>query len=83
VALGCNDDVAGLQVAMDDALFVRLFERGSDLAAQRQHFYGGKGTRLQSLRERVAGHILYDEIVRAALLADIIDSSDVGVVKLG
>jgi hypothetical protein len=31
----------------------------------------------------VAGHIFYDEIVRAGLLANVIDSSDVGMVELG
>ena len=54
-------DVGGLEVAMDDAAFVRLFKGLGDLLRDRDGLIDGNRTAPQSLREVFAFDELQDE----------------------
>ena len=54
-AVGPDLDVRGLEIAMDDALLVRGFERVGDLPRDRQRFVDRASRHADSLRQIVAG----------------------------
>ncbi len=72
-------DVAGLQVAVDDPLAVRLVERVGDLRAVAQHLLGRQRALRQARRERLAFEKLHDQVVDLALASDVVKSADVRV----
>ena len=79
VALRRDDDVVGLDVAVDDAVGVRVGERVGDLdgeidrAPRVQRPAGDGGL------QRLAGHELEDEKQLALILADLVERGDVRV----
>jgi hypothetical protein len=73
-----DEDVVGLEVAVDDALHVRARERAQD----RDHDLHRAGVRqalavLGQVGERLAAQELEHDVRRAAVLADLVDHDDV------
>ena len=62
-------DVRGLQIAMDDALLMRGFERLADLARDRQRFLERNRTTRDPIGERVALDQFEDERVTSSPLS--------------
>ena len=79
-----DEDVAGLHVAVDDAVAVGEAERGGDV---RGDLGGAPGVQralgADDLREAAALDVLHDDEVGAVLLAPVVDGHDVGVVEVG
>ncbi len=68
---------------MDDAVFVRLLERGSNLQADGNPFLFRQGTFAQALTECFAGNVLHDEEIDSVLVIEVVDRSNVWMVELG
>ncbi len=81
VAVGVEPDVAGLEVAVDDAATVGVLERQAHLLGDPHRLVGGDAV-LLGLREQIldgaAGAVLADDERRASLIAGIEDGDDVG-----
>ena len=75
-ALG-QHDVAGLQVAVDDAGAMRLVERRRDLDRDLQRLVERQRALRQPVGQRLAFEVLHDEKRRALLLADVVERADV------
>jgi hypothetical protein len=73
-----QDDVAGLQVAVDDALLVRGLERLRHLERDRARSRLGQRSGLEQPRERVPGHVLEHEEVDAIVRIEVEQRGDVG-----
>ena len=80
-AVGADLDVRGLQVAMDDALLVRRFQRVGDLLRDGERV----GQRYWSTRDQhgevVAFDELHDQRANAARVLEAVDVRDVGMVQ--
>ena len=74
-----DDDVAGLQVAMDHALGVRGGQRIDDLHRITQGLIERQRTSFDDLRERLALDVLHHQVIRA----DIVQRADVGMIERG
>jgi hypothetical protein len=79
VAVFGEEDVLGLEVAMDDPLVVSGGEAVGDLAGDLEGAPERKCALLQWDPERLAFEQLRDGVADAALLADVVESEDVGV----
>ena len=64
-AVGADLDVRGLQIAMDDAVFVRHFECRGDLFGDGERFVEGNWAAYDPLREVFALDQFHDERVNA------------------
>ena len=73
----------GFQITMDDVLVVRSFERLGNLSSQFKSLFNRQRTSRQPVRERLAINQLHDEELRAALLVESVDGSDVWVIERG
>ena len=76
---GLDLDVARLQIAVDDALLVRGFERIGDLARDGERLLERNRALLDPLGERLALDQLHDQVVRA----DVEQRADIGMVQRG
>jgi hypothetical protein len=84
-------DVGRLQIAMDDVLLVRRFERVGDLSCDRQGFYwyaaGPRPRGLRRLRNAVGEGRALDELhherLHARRLFEPVDGGDVRVIQRG
>jgi len=74
---------SGLEVAMDDALVVGFFEGLCDLQGDGGGFRRGQRTGAQFGCEGFASDQLHDDVVGAIVLDDVVDGSDVGMIKAG
>ena len=81
VPSGADFDVRGLQIAMDDPLLVRRFERLGDLFRDRQRFVERDGTAHDSLGEILARDQFHDKSVHPAGFFKAVDVGDVRVVQ--
>ena len=82
-ALRRHLDVGRLEVAVDDALRVRGFERLGDLPEDGDDVLGGHRSALEALGEVLTGHQLHlDEGAIAAVL-EAVQRGDVGVIERG
>ena len=75
-------DVAGLQIAMDDSLPVRLVERVGDLDGEAQRLVERKPASAEPFGERLAFEQLHDEVFGLAVVADVVEGADVRVGEL-
>jgi hypothetical protein len=81
---GRDQDVAGLDVAVHDAVAVCEPQRGGDIGG-----HIGRPFRLQAafgaedVGQAAAVHELHHDVVRLRLLAPVVDAHDVGVVQVG
>ena len=83
-ALGVDDHVVRLDVAVDDAVAVRVAERGEDLARVRDRDgHRAEPARADQLLERPPLDVLHDDVVGAVRLASIEDGDDVRVREAG
>jgi hypothetical protein len=76
-------DVRGLQVAMDDPLFVRRFERFGNLPRDRQRLGQRDGAAREPLRQVLALDQFHDERDRAVALFEAVNRADVGMIQRG
>ena len=66
VAVGGDQDVRGLEVAVDDEVLVRVLHRLADLAEQRQPRVDVEAAARRNTGDRLPFDVLHDE-VRAAV----------------
>ena len=81
-ALGVDEDVVGLQVAMDDAALMREADTGEDLPDD-LHRLGRRQPALDQVLERCAIDVLHRDPVAALVLAAVVDRDDVRVLEAG
>ena len=81
--VGGQHDVARLQVAMKDAVPVRVLERVGDRRAEVEHGVERQRARREARLERAAGHVLHDQEVVAVLGIEVEDGGDAGVGEPG
>ena len=75
--------VSRLQVPMDDALPVGLFERVRDLNAKAEHWLSGSGPRTRRADSVSPSRDSMHQIVGVVLAADVVQRADVRVVQRG
>jgi hypothetical protein len=78
-AIGAELDVAGFEIAVDDAFFVGGFEGVGDLAGDVEGFVAGDGALAKALGERGAFDEFHDEVVGA----DVVEVADVRMIEGG
>ena len=84
VAVAVEEDVGGLDVAVDHAAAVRVREPAPDLEEDGANHGDGEDARgLQHDVERPAVHVLHHEEVEVVELPDGVDGDDVGVAQVG
>ena len=76
-----EEEVAGLDVAVDEACGVRVLEAGADLHSEVDDASPGRAAPrpVELVRERAAVHVLHDDVRVAVVLARVVDLDDVGV----
>ena len=74
-------DVAGLEVAVDDAGAVRAVERVGDLRADAQHVGERQRPAREARGQRLALDQLHHQVVGVALAADVVQRADVRMVE--
>ena len=82
-ASGRQHDVGGFQIAMDDAVAVRVGERIGNLNRVAQDLVQGQCAASDPLGQRFALEILHDDELDAVLLTDVIQGTDVRMIDLG
>ena len=80
-AFGCDLDVGGLQIAMDDAAIVRRLERFGDLPSDRNDLADRQRTGGQAFGECRPLDELEHERGDVSALLDAIDRADVGMIQ--
>ncbi len=80
--LRTDDDVGGLEIAMDDAPLVRMRQRARDLRAVPKYGFDGQAVERQHLGERTAVHVLHRDEHAAAGIADLVDGADVRMIEV-
>ena len=83
VPSGAHLDVRGLQIAVNDALLVRGFERLGDLLRDGQRFVERNRAARDALREIVALDELHHERGDAAAFFEAVDRGDVRMIQRG
>ena len=76
-----NENVGGLDVAMDDALGVGGVECIGNLDAEVEDGIGFEGAPFDAMFERVAFEKLHGDEVAAVVIPDVVDGADVGMVQ--
>ena len=76
-------DVAGFQIAVGDALAMRLVQRIGNLDCELQHLLDRQRASLQSLRERLAFDIFHHQKIDVVLVAGIEKRADVRMIQAG
>jgi hypothetical protein len=83
VVVGVEEDVAGFDVAVDDAFAVGGVEGGGDLAQDARGFGDGECAAAQAVYEGAAGHEAHDVIELFVVFAEVVDGDDGGVFEGG
>src|SRR5439155_3765721 len=78
-----QQDVARLEVAVDDALGVGVVGRGGDAGGQGGGRGGRPGGAVEALGEAAAGAVLHREVRPAGVLAGLVDGGDGRVLQPG
>ncbi len=81
--MGGDEDVGGLDVAVDDAGLVGGGERVGDLGTDLEQPLGGERLAGELLLQGLALHQLHDQKGRALVLADVVQRADVRMVQSG
>jgi hypothetical protein len=76
-----DEDVRGLDIAMDDALRMRRHQRLGDLQRQAEHGFRFQPRGCEQFGERAPFERLHDDEVRAFVLVDVVDRADVRMVE--
>ena len=82
-ALGRDDDVGGLEIAVHDAALVRLLERRRHVAAECRDLLLRQRAAGDVLRQRLARHVPHDQEVDPVAAVEIVNRGDVRVVQPG
>ena len=72
-----DHDVGRFQIAMNDALAVRLHQRSHDLRSVGERRLHGKRSAFEPGRDRLALHQFHDEVIRP----NIVERADVGMIQ--
>jgi len=83
VAARGDENIGGLDIAMQDALGVGGVERVSDVDADVQQAVEFQRRTVDQVFERGAFHELHNQECAAIFFADIVDSADIGVIQRG
>ena len=83
LTVGRQRHVARLEVAMEDAVPVRVLERIGDGRAEVEHSIDAAAARREPRLERAAGHVLHDQEVVPVLGIEVEDGGDAGVRETG
>ena len=84
VAAWADEDVGGLDIAVNDACAVRRIQRVGDFDAERQHrVHVQTAMAGDALLQRAALQILHGDEGAAVLLADVMNGADVGMIQGG
>ena len=75
-----HKNVGGLDVAVDDSLGVRSFERPADVDGQFEQMVGGKRPAQDALAQRHPFQQLHHNEVLPILMADLVDRANIGMV---
>ena len=75
-------DVAGLQIAVDDARGVCGSQRVGDLLGDRKQLRNRQWAALQSIGERFAVEELHHQVVDGPVATDIVERTDMGMAEL-
>ena len=78
MAVGGQDDVAGLEVAMKDSLAVRVVERVGNRPADCEDSIDGKRPMLETRLESAAGDVFHDQKLMAILRTEVEYRGDAG-----
>ena len=76
-----DEEVLGLEVAVDDAFFVGGGQAVGDLGSDLKDLADGHRAAVHGFAQRAADEQLGDEIGRAGISSEAVDGEDVGVVK--
>ena len=76
-------DVARLQIAVSDALAMRLVERVGNFYRVLQDLLDRQRTFLQSLRERFAFQVFHHQKINFVLMSCVVERADVGMIQAG
>ena len=76
-------DVARLEIAVDHPLAVGRGQRVGDLRPVLQRLIGSERALGQAVGQRPALEVLHHQVVHTAVLADVVQRADVGVVQVG
>ena len=76
-----NENVLGLQVAMDDSLFVCRRESLYDLLCPVERLPYRHGSAKQLLAERFTFQVFHDQEIGVSLFAYVMEDADVGVLQ--
>jgi hypothetical protein len=74
-------DVAGFQIAMDNAGLVGFLQPFADFLAALQQSLGRKRTLPQTRGQRFAFQKFHDQVIDSAMAADIVERADIGMVQ--
>src|ERR1700680_2276682 len=80
VAAPSNEDVGGLDVAMDDSCLVRSMQRAGNLDSERNQRIHAHCPAIHVQVKRRPFQVFHGEEGHSILLADIVDRADVGVI---
>ncbi len=80
-AVGGDEQVGRLDVAMHHALAMRGIEGAGEVAAEGEHLVDGHRSARQPRRQRLAVEQLHHHELPALVLADVVERADVGVVQ--
>ena len=81
-AFGSDDDIGGFEVAMGDAVNVRMCKGVGDLNAMANHGLRRKPARGHEVVHPSAFHVLHHDVGTPIHVADLVNGADVGMVQL-
>ena len=79
--VGGDEDVAGLEVAVEDALGVRVADRRRDLDAEPAHLLERQRAVAEPVQQRLPLDVLHDETGPVLVVDDVVDLRDVRVIE--
>src|SRR6266571_1915680 len=80
LALWRYHDIPRLQIAMHNALFVGLLQRGHDLCSQPENLAFGQRARCELFSKRRSRYVLHHQKIDTLLRVEVIDGADVRVI---
>ena len=74
-------DVAGLEIAMDDAVAMSALEAVANFSADTSELLERKRAFFQTIGESFTLEIFHDDVANAVLFADVVELADVGMIQ--